>query len=250
MPPIAEWKVVVADDEPAARRGVRQLLARFPRFAVVAECRNGAEVLAALAADPADVLFLDVQMPGMDGFEVLGRCPAERTPLTVFLTAHDDHALRAFEAAAVDYLLKPVAEARFTATLGRLERQLAGRPRPVAPRLRFAVATPRETLFVEPDQIDWIAAAGNYVKLWVGPRGHLVRDSLDRLEGELRRHGFVRVHRGALVQRARVRSLLDDAGTGLSALLVSGARVPVSRRRRAGVVAALRGDPAGRGAGT
>lgn len=235
---MAEWRVVVADDEPAARRGVRQLLSAAPRFAVVAECRYGSEVLAALRAATFDVLFLDVQMPGMDGFEVLRRCPAERMPLTVFLTAHDRYALPAFDAAAVDYLLKPVAESRFTATLERLERRLADRPRQRAPR--FAVATARETLFLEAHEIEWIAAAGNYVKLWAGSRGYLTRDSLDRLEGVLRGHGFVRLHRGALVQRSSVRSLVDDERTGLSVLLVSGARVAVSRRRRADVVAALR----------
>src|SRR5919197_3908860 len=126
----AEWKALIADDEPAARRGVRQLLAAFPEFAVAAECRNGAEVLAALDACAPDVVFLDIQMPGIDGFEVIRRRTTERMPAVVFLTAFDQFAIRAFEAQALDYLVKPVSEARFAATMKRLARQLRGAPRP------------------------------------------------------------------------------------------------------------------------
>src|SRR5262245_10924111 len=116
----AEWKALIADDEPAARRGVRQLLAVFPEFAVAGECRNGAEVLAALDRCAPDVGFLDIQMPGIDGFEVIRRRTAERMPEVVFLTAFDQFALLAFEAEALDYLVKPVTEARFAATMKRL----------------------------------------------------------------------------------------------------------------------------------
>jgi two-component system LytT family response regulator len=121
----ADWKVLVADDEPAARRGVRQMLAGFPEFAVVGECRDGAEVLAALDTLNPDVLFLDIQMPGIDGFEVIHRRTPERMPAVVFLTAYDQFALRAFDAQALDYLLKPVTQARFATTITRLKRQLA-----------------------------------------------------------------------------------------------------------------------------
>src|SRR6059036_3804888 len=122
--PSAEWGALIADDEPAARRGVRQLLAPFPEFAVVGECRNGAEVLATLDVLKPHVVFLDVQMPGIDGFEVIRRRTPERMPAVVFLTAYDQFAIRAFEAQALDYLVKPVAEARFAATMKRLARQL------------------------------------------------------------------------------------------------------------------------------
>src|SRR5215510_1215570 len=104
----AEWRVLIADDEPAARRGVRQLLAAFPAFTVVGECRDGAETLAALDTLAPHVVFLDIQMPGLDGFDVIRRRTTERMPAVVFLTAYDQFALRAFEAEAVDYLLKPV----------------------------------------------------------------------------------------------------------------------------------------------
>src|SRR3954470_7760028 len=120
----AEWKALVADDEPAARRGVRQLLTAFPEFAIVGECRNGAEVLSALDRLAPDVVFLDVQMPGIDGFEVIRRRTPDRMPAVVFLTAFDQFAIRAFEAEALDYLVKPVAEARFAATMKRLIKRL------------------------------------------------------------------------------------------------------------------------------
>src|ERR1700730_13170160 len=111
--PRAEWSALIADDEPAARRGVRQLLAAFPEFAVAGECRNGAEALAALAASRPDGILLDIQMPAIDGFEVIRRRTPERMPAVVFLTAYDQFAIRAFEAQALDYLLKPVGENRF-----------------------------------------------------------------------------------------------------------------------------------------
>src|SRR5436190_5991047 len=119
----AEWKALIADDEPAARRGVRQLLAAFPEFEIAGECRNGAEVLATLDVSAPDVIFLDIQMPGIDGFEVIRRRTVERMPEVVFLTAFDQFAIRAFEAEALDYLVKPVSEARFSATMKRLIRQ-------------------------------------------------------------------------------------------------------------------------------
>src|SRR5499433_3890245 len=137
----AEWKVLIVDDEPAARRGVRQLLAAFPEFAVAGECRNGAEALAALDASAPDVVFLDIQMPGIDGFEVIRRRTVERMPEVVFLTALDQFALHAFEAEALDYLVRPVSEARFAATMRRLTRQL--RSSPSAPEPRIVVTTAR-----------------------------------------------------------------------------------------------------------
>src|SRR5262245_37198753 len=126
----AKWKALIADDEPVARRGVRQLLVSFPEFVVAGECRNGAEVLAALNTSAPDVIFLDIQMPGIDGFEVIKRRTIERMPAVVFLTAFDQFAIKAFETEALDYLVKPVSEARFAMTMKRLVKRLqAGSPR-------------------------------------------------------------------------------------------------------------------------
>src|SRR5688572_29240948 len=121
---MAPWRVVIADDEPLARRGVRQLLSRHSEFTVVGECRDGVEVLAALERSTPDVLFLDVQMPELDGFEVIRRRTAERMPAVVFLTAHEQFAVQAFDAEAYDYLVKPVTAQRFDLTLARLARRL------------------------------------------------------------------------------------------------------------------------------
>jgi len=141
MPP--EWRVLIADDEPAARRGVRQMLAAFPAFKVASECRNGAEVLQALDVVKPDVVFLDIQMPGIDGFDVIRRRTPERMPPVVFLTAYDTHALKAFEAQALDYLVKPVTQARFDATMKRLTRQLSDVT--AGPDPRIVVSTSRGT---------------------------------------------------------------------------------------------------------
>src|SRR5678815_4600904 len=137
-----KWSVLIADDEPVARRGVRQLLAAFPEFAVAGECRNGAEVLGALDVSAPDVVFLDIQMPGIDGFEVIRKRGVERMPAVVFLTAFDQFAIKAFEAEALDYLVKPVSEARFAATMKRLEKRLSHSSR-VSQDERIVVTTPR-----------------------------------------------------------------------------------------------------------
>jgi two-component system LytT family response regulator len=235
----AEWKVLIVDDEPAARRGVRQLLAAFPEFTVAGECRNGAEALAALNASAPDVIFLDIQMPGIDGFEVIRRRTVERMPEVVFLTAFDQFAVRAFEAEAIDYLVKPVSEARFAATMNRLMKRL----RSAATATRdenIVVTTARGATVLNVAEIDWIEAAGNYAQLWVGSRSYFLRESLQLLEERVRKHGFIRAHRRALVRIDGVRELTRDRSGALVAALGCGARVPVSRRRSAAFAAAVR----------
>jgi two-component system LytT family response regulator len=239
--PSAEWSVLVADDEPAARRGVRQLLAAFPEFAIVGECRNGEEVLASLDVLNPDVLFLDVQMPGIDGFEVIRLRTPERMPAVVFLTAYDEFALRAFEAQALDYLVKPVSEARFAATMKRLVRQLrASTSQP--PDQRLVVTTARGVTALSLRDIEWIEAEDNYARIWTSEgRSYLLRESLRELERRIRAHGFLRAHRQALVRVAAVRELRSTRLGTTVAVLSSGATVTVSRRRRAQFGAAVRG---------
>ncbi len=235
----ARWTVLVADDEPAARRGVRQLLAAFPDFAVVGECRDGREVLAALDVLTPDVIFLDIQMPEIDGFEVIRRRTPGRMPAIVFLTAYDQFAIRAFETEAHDYLVKPVSEARFAATLKRLAKRLGSAEGPAARDQAIVVATARGATMLRLREIDWIEAADNYARLWVGERSYLLRESLSELERRVGAHGFVRAHRQALVRIGGVRALRVEADE-LVAVLTCGAKVPVSRRRRAAFSAALR----------
>jgi two-component system, LytTR family, response regulator len=234
-----DWGVLIADDEPAARRGVRQQLAAYPEFHVVAECRNGAEVLRALDEVRPHVAFLDIQMPGIDGFEVIKRRTPERMPAVVFLTAYDEFALEAFDAQALDYLVKPVTEARFAKTITRLLRQLRGasdaRREP-----GIVVTGHRSTRVLRLQDIDWIESADNYCRLWVDRRSYLLRESLDSLECRVADHGFVRAHRKAIVRLSAIRELQRGPGDTLIAVLRNDARVPVSRRRRASFITAVK----------
>lgn len=235
----AEWTVMVADDEPAARRGVRQLLAAHPGFTVVSECRDGREVLAALDIVKPDVLFLDVQMPEVGGFDVIRRRNQASMPAVVFLTAFDQFAIRAFEAEAHDYLVKPVSEARFAATMQRLARRLGSTGAPERDEA-IVVSGSRGATVLRLREIDWIEAADNYARLWMAGRSYLLRESLADLERRIVPHGFVRAHRGAIVRIDGVRTLQASSAGDLSATLACGARVPVSRRRRAAFIAAIR----------
>jgi two-component system LytT family response regulator len=239
----AKWKALIADDEPAARRGVRQLLASFPEFVVAGECRNGAEVLAALDNSPPDVVFLDIQMPGIDGFEVIRRRTVERMPAVVFLTAFDQFAIKAFETEALDYLVKPVSETRFAATIRRLLKRFQSKS--TLEEETIVVTTARGATVLHLSEIDWIEAAGNYSQLWVGTRSYFLRESLQLLEKRVQKNGFIRAHRRALVRLDGVRELTRTRAGASIAVLASGVRVPVSRRRSASFTAALRGQKVG-----
>lgn len=235
----AEWTVLIADDEPVARRGVRQLLEPFTAFSVCGEARNGAEVLAALDTCTPDLLFLDVQMPDIDGFEVVRRRTPERMPTVVFLTAYDQFALRAFESQALDYLVKPVSEARFAATMKRVTKQLRSAAAAV-PEAAIVVTTGTGAVVLRARDIDWIESADNYARLWTGGRSYLLRESMRDLERRIGATGFVRAHRRALVRIAAVTELAGTKDGGLVACLESGAAIPVSRRLRPAFTAAVR----------
>jgi two-component system LytT family response regulator len=249
----SEIRVLVADDEPLARRGVRQLLAPHRDITVVGEARNGAETLRALDELSPDLLFLDVQMPEMDGFEVLRARGADRMPAVVFITAHDRFAVRAFEAHALDYLVKPLHVERFEAALQRVRERLrlveaAGLAARLAELLEAEKAEREKRgvdrlvgpnamgeLVVPVAEIDWIGADDYYACLHVGAKSHLLRESLSSLETRLDPRRFARVHRSAIVQIDRIRELRGD-----ELLLLDGMRVVVSRRRRAAIESLLR----------
>jgi two-component system LytT family response regulator len=265
---VAEIRALIVDDEPLARRGIRQLLTPYPDIAVVGECRDGHEAVRALETLAPDLVFLDVQMPGLDGFGVLRAREGRRMPWVVFVTAYDEYAVRAFDTHALDYLVKPLARGRFDATIervrerirlaeagdlaGRLAALLAadtahqpGKPPPDAARAgagarRIAIPTGGGHLLLDPGQIDWIEARDYYAGIHSAGRRHLVRESLASLERCLDPAEFVRVHRSALVRLDRVRELrATDAGDSV-AILVDGTEVPVSRRRRERLAASLR----------
>ena len=252
-------RAVIADDEPLARRGIRQLLAAQRDVDIVGEARNGRETLHLLRTLRPDLLFLDVQMPEPDGFGVLAALGTTPMPAVVFVTAYDDFAVRAFEAHALDYLVKPIEEARFAEAVQRtrdrmhsmaaveLSRRLAtmlsARERENLTRgigsTRIVVPTSSGDLVLDADEIDWIEADDYYAAIHARGRRHLMRQSLSLLERRLDSTRFVRAHRGAIVNIDRVRELRGDASDTVL-VLRDGTRVPVSRRRREQVARRLR----------
>lgn len=236
---MTSWRVVIADDEPLARRGVRQLLAAHAGFTVVRECRDGHEARQALEANEADLLFLDIAMPGLDGVEVARRRADPQGAVIVFLTAHSTRAVEAFEADATDYLVKPVSAERFARTIERVRRQLERR-RTTRPALTLLANSNRGTRVIPAAEVEWIEGANHYARVWHQARGHLVRESLDALEGRLAMAGFIRVHRSALVRLGAIERLDRRVDTDARIVLRSGAALPVARRRLAQVAAALR----------
>src|SRR5678815_6111084 len=178
-------------------------------------------------------------MPGIDGFEVIKRRTVERMPAIVFLTAFDQFAIKAFETEALDYLVKPVSEARFAMTMKRLVQRLQSSSKATREET-IVVTTSRGAAVLHLNEIDWIEAAGNYSQLWVGTRSYFLRESLQLLEKRIQQCGFIRVHRRALVRLDKVGELSRTRAGAPVAILESGVRVPVSRRRSASFAAALR----------
>lgn len=203
-------RALIVDDEALARERIRTLLAAATDVGVVGECSGGREAVEAIIAERPDLVFLDVQMPDLNGFEVLEAVAPEWLPAVVFVTAYDEYALKAFEVHAVDYLLKPVEPERFRTALTRAthatNRGLLGLldDRPLE---RLVIRTRGKLVFVKPGDIDWIEADGKLAQLHVGRETHAVRIPLKRLEQRLAPHGFVRVHRSAIVNVDRIKEL-------------------------------------------
>ncbi len=245
-----EITALIVDDEPLARRGIRQLLAREKDITVVGECRDGREALAAIDSLAPDIVFLDVQMPELDAFGVIRERGVERIPIVVFVTAYDAFAVQAFEAQALDYLVKPLVAARFASAMARVrERVRIGDVEGQTTRLRAAlvVGTPTGSLMVDAADIDWIEAEDYYSRVHARGAQHLIRESLASLCRRLDSTQFARVHRGVLVRLDRIREIRSTPDGGTVALLRDGTSVPVSRRQRATLRALLqstvRGGP-------
>ena len=241
-------RILIADDEPLARERQKMLLVGQEGFEVVGECHDGPSTIDAIRRSKPDLVFLDVQMPGANGFDVVSALGEEELPLFVFVTAFDTYALKAFDVHALDYLLKPFDRERFLQALARARQQLE-RPsnsdlrsrllalvrdlEPAPQRLeRFVIKSGGRVFFVRADEIDWIEAAGNYVKLHVGTDTHLLRETMNAVEAQLPRETFYRIHRCHIVNIERVKELQPWFNGEYVVFLRTGARLTLSRGYR------------------
>ena len=238
-------RTLIVDDEPLARERIRTLLQQEPDVEVVHECANGEEAVTAVRNYRPDLMFLDVQMPGMDGFAVLRGLEPEHTPLIIFVTAYDQHALKAFEVHALDYLLKPFKQSRFKETVQHVRQVLASRKPGALPENLLALLeqtrTPREYLsripvregerlfFVKTGQIEYIESAGNYLVLHAGKANHVVRDTLTALEEKLNPRQFFRISRSVLVNLEQIKEIQPLFKGDHAVLLHNGKQLTMTR---------------------
>ena len=241
-PPI---RTLLVDDEVLARLALRQALAAHTDVQIVGECGNAGEALQAIAALEPALVFLDIRMPGMDGFKLLHKLKPETLPMVVFATAYGQHALRAFDADAVDYVLKPIDQARFDQAMTRVRRLWAGLqtavpstsprlpPPPPAHAQRISVRVGESIRVIATDDIDWIRADGNYVHIHVAGTRYLHRETLSHLLETLDPRRFLRIHRGTLVNVERIREIHPLFQGNAEVVLCDGTRLNLSRRFRA-----------------
>jgi two-component system, LytTR family, response regulator len=232
-------RALVVDDEALARRNLTVLLRRDPDVASVTECASGQEAIAEIRRSKPDLVFLDVQMPECGGFDVLELLGSDLPPAVIFVTAYDEYAIRAFEAGALDYLLKPFDDARFARALTRAKDRLAHRSRPVE---RLAVKSRGRVLFINVSDIDWIEAASYYACLHVGNETHVLRRTLSELEHDLGDAPFLRIHRSVIVNVERIRGLELQSHGEYEVVLQSNVRLRLSRRFRKRLQERLGGD--------
>ncbi|HET6204972.1 MAG TPA: response regulator [Planctomycetota bacterium] len=250
---MSRLRVLLVDDEPLARERLGTLLREEPDVEIVGECAGGREAIEAIRRERPDLVFLDVQMPEVDGFGVLEGLGGETAPAVIFVTAYEEHALRAFEVHALDYLLKPFDRRRFREALERARARVENRgtegfdgrlralleclpPRPLE---RFPVKAGGRIVFVRAEEIDFVEANGNYVRLRVGGKGHLLRETMASLEGRLDPARFVRIHRSTIVNLDRVRELEPLFHGDYAVRLRDGTRLTMSRGYRARLERAL-----------
>lgn len=261
----ARIRTIIVDDEPAARRGVRLLLERDAAVEIVGEASTGAEAADLIRRERPDLAFLDVQMPGSDGFEALSQLEPAQTPAVVFVTAYDEHALRAFEVHAVDYLLKPYDDTRFSAALHRAKEEIRRRQADTVnfrltqlldylqhnpaggtpakeerPGDRILLKSSGEIFFLKAEEIDWIEAEGDYMKFHVAGRTHLMRETMARLEARLDPRRFIRIHRSTIVNIDRLRKLSPSFAGEYAVVLHDGTKLKLSRGYHERIAALLK----------
>ena len=225
-------RTLIVDDEPLARANIAALLGGDPEISVVGECGSGTQAIAAVRKSKPSLLFLDVQMPECDGFDVLERLGGDAPAAVVFVTAYDKYAIQAFEVEALDYLLKPFDDARFFRALARAKAHLHQRAAKLPGIQRLIVKSAGRVVFLQTEEIDWIEAADYYACLHVAGRTHLVRRSMSDLERDLDPKMFCRTHRSSIVNIARVRELRLDSNGEYEVALNDGTKLKVSRSYR------------------
>jgi two-component system LytT family response regulator len=230
---LAKIRTMVVDDEPLARSNLTVLLRRDPQIALVGECGSGVAAPEEIRRANPDLLFLDIQMPECDGFDVLALLGRHVPPAVVFVTAYDQYALRAFEAGALDYLLKPFDTARFERALDRAKQKVFGGGKGQSPTLqRLVIKSAGEVAFVNLSEIDWIEAADYYAALHVGAKTHLLRRSMAELEQDLDPEIFCRIHRSTIVNLKRIQGLKLHEDGEYRVLIQNGTELRLSRRYR------------------
>ena len=236
-------RALVVDDEQLARRGICVRLERAGGVEVVAECANGGEAVTAIRDLSPDLVFLDVQMPGLDGFGVVESIGPDQMPPVVFVTAYDAHALRAFDVHALDYLLKPIDDERFDTAVDRARRRITERQESaVGRRLAAALAELRDSRILIKDRgrvvilneadVDWVEAEGDYVRVHAGGRGHLLRETMAAMAERLDPIRFARIHRSTIVNVSRIRELKPHPNREYTVVLNDGTRLRLSRSYR------------------
>ena len=232
-------RALVVDDEPLGRANVLHLLRANPEVEILGECESAAAALDAIRAQKPDLVFLDVRMPEYDGFDMLEMLGAEAPPAVIFVTAYDRYALKAFDAGALDYLLKPFNNARFARALDRARERIARRRQIPTRTERFTIKNAGHVVFLPVADVDWIEAADYYASLHVGSKTHLLRRSMNDLESDLDPAQFCRIHRSTIVNLSRVRELRFDSEAEYELLLADGTKLRLSRRYRKDVQARL-----------
>jgi two-component system, LytTR family, response regulator len=249
--PSRKIKAIVVDDEPPARRNLRALLKGVPDIEIVKECGNGRDAVNQIRALEPDLVFLDVQMPELDGFEVLEKLAGHPLPVIIFVTAYDQYALKAFEVSALDYLLKPFDDARFHKALAQARRQIEQQDaselglklltllgtrevKAEAPRYltRLMIKAAGRVLFIRTEEIDWIEAYDNYLRLHVSGRAHLLRQTMNELEASLNPAQFARIHRSTIVNLDRIKELHPHFNGDYLVILHDGTELKLSRSRK------------------
>ena len=241
-------RTLVVDDESLARERIRDMLAGHQQIEIVAECTNGRDAIEAIQSLSPDLVFLDVEMPGMDGFGVLEALEPERIPTIIFVTAYDQYAVRAFEVYALDYLLKPFDQERFEKALDRAKTQISSeRTEDLSQRIlnaleeiktrpvhleRLVIKMNGHVFFIKAEEIDWLEAEGNYVRLHAGKESYLLRDTISALEAQLDPKKFIRVHRSAIVNIDRITELQPWFHGEYRIILSEGVQLTLSRTYR------------------